>query len=136
MAVARGSINHPLIYDIWNLLRSFFPFGKTCKRSKSKDKDQNQEILGKFEQFTHSLECLIKLIFATPFFLTIFAVFAFILGSIFMFLLDFAFPQAFEDVWLELTFMFGLSFLAIIGIAVYSGKNSTPPNDTNDKNDG
>lgn len=40
MAVARGSINHPLIYDIWNLLRSFFPFGKTCKRSKSKDKDQ------------------------------------------------------------------------------------------------
>jgi membrane protein implicated in regulation of membrane protease activity len=102
---------------------------------KSKDKDQNQEILGKFEQFTHSLEYLIKLIFATPFFLTIFAVFAFILGSIFMFLLDFAFPQAFEDVWLELTFMFGLSFLAIIGIAVYSGKNSTPPNDTNDRND-
>lgn len=100
-----------------------------------KDKDQNQQHFGKFEQFTYLIEYLIKLIFATPFLLIIIAVFAFFFGSIFMFLLEFIFPQSFEEVWLELTFMFGLSFLAIIGIAVYSGENSKSPNDTNDKND-
>lgn len=40
MAVARGSINHCLIYDIWNFLRSFFPYGKICRRANSRDKDQ------------------------------------------------------------------------------------------------
>lgn len=40
MAVARGSINHSLIHDIWNFLRSFFPGGNLCKRANSEDKDQ------------------------------------------------------------------------------------------------